>query len=65
MGLLASLSRPGGNITGVANLNLEVGPKKLQLLHEPIATLSFMVAPQQRCHYATLRHFCAFLQART
>ena len=32
MGLLASLSRPGGNITGVANLNSEVGPKKLQLL---------------------------------
>jgi putative ABC transport system substrate-binding protein len=28
MGLLASLSRPGGNITGVANLNSEVGPKK-------------------------------------
>src|ERR1700675_337994 len=32
MGLLASLSRPGGNMTGVANSNLEVGPKKLQLL---------------------------------
>jgi putative ABC transport system substrate-binding protein len=34
MGLLASLSRPGGNITGVVNLNSEVGPKKLQLLYE-------------------------------
>jgi putative tryptophan/tyrosine transport system substrate-binding protein len=41
MGLLASLSRPGGNMTGVANSNLEVGPKKLQLLHElvPMATI--------------------------
>jgi putative ABC transport system substrate-binding protein len=41
MGLLASLSRPGGNITGVANLNSEVGPKKLQLLYEliPSATI--------------------------
>jgi putative ABC transport system substrate-binding protein len=40
MGLIVSLSRPGGNMTGVTNLNLEVGPKKLQLLHElvPIAT---------------------------
>jgi putative tryptophan/tyrosine transport system substrate-binding protein len=34
MGLIASLSRPGGNITGVANLNIELGPKRLQLLHE-------------------------------
>src|SRR6516162_6602298 len=41
MGLLASLSRPGGNITGVVNLNSEVGPKKLQLLYElvPKATI--------------------------
>jgi putative tryptophan/tyrosine transport system substrate-binding protein len=41
MGLLASLSRPGGNIAGVANLNSEVGPKKLQLLYElvPMATI--------------------------
>jgi putative tryptophan/tyrosine transport system substrate-binding protein len=37
MGLITSLSRPGGNITGVANLNLELGPKKLELLHDPDA----------------------------
>src|SRR6516165_3551234 len=48
MGLIASLSRPGGNITGVVNLNLEVGPKRLQMLHElvPIATkISVLVNP--------------------
>jgi putative ABC transport system substrate-binding protein len=41
MGLITSLSRPGGNITGVANLNVELGPKKLELLHElvPAATV--------------------------
>jgi putative ABC transport system substrate-binding protein len=33
-GLVASLSRPGGNLTGVTNLNVEVGPKLMQLLHE-------------------------------
>jgi putative ABC transport system substrate-binding protein len=34
LGFVANLSRPGGNLTGVTNLNTEVLPKRLELLHE-------------------------------
>ena len=34
VGFVASLNRPGGNLTGVASLDTELGRKRLQLLHE-------------------------------
>ena len=48
-GLVTSLSRPGGNLTGVAILTNTLAPKQLELLHEvaPTVTLvAFLVNPK-------------------
>ena len=37
-GLVGSLNRPGGNLTGVSSLNVEVTPKRLEILREVIPT---------------------------
>src|SRR5262249_43420735 len=47
-GLVTGVNRPGGNLTGVGDLYVEAGPKRLELLHElvPAATMgAVLVGP--------------------
>lgn len=42
IGLVPNLSRPGGNVTGVSQLNAELGPKRLELAHELMPTAALI-----------------------
>jgi putative ABC transport system substrate-binding protein len=44
IGLVARLNRPGGNLTGVTFLNVEIVPKMLELLHEVVPTATTLAA---------------------
>jgi putative tryptophan/tyrosine transport system substrate-binding protein len=49
-GLVVSLSHPGGNLTGVSLLNVELAPKRLELLHQviPAPVIGLLVNPDNR-----------------
>jgi putative tryptophan/tyrosine transport system substrate-binding protein len=69
-GLVASLARPGGNITGISSLNPEVTAKALELLKEAIPTVSRVAvlrgvmsfAPELRAMEAAARSLGVTLQ---
>jgi putative tryptophan/tyrosine transport system substrate-binding protein len=51
IGLVPRLNQPGGNITGVANQNVEIGPKRLEVLRELIpkaTTIGILINPTSR-----------------
>jgi putative tryptophan/tyrosine transport system substrate-binding protein len=43
LGLVASLNRPGSNVTGVTQLNIEIIPKRLELVRELLPTTTVIV----------------------
>jgi putative ABC transport system substrate-binding protein len=45
MGLIQSFARPGGNITGVVNLDVDLGPKRLEVFRELVPGLRRILFP--------------------
>jgi putative ABC transport system substrate-binding protein len=43
LGLVKSFARPGGNITGVTDLRLTLGPKRLQIFHELVPSMKRLI----------------------
>ncbi len=60
-GLISSLSRPGGNVTGLSQLGAELAPKRLELLKEILPNLSRVAFlwnpenPDQEFHWQEVR----------
>jgi putative tryptophan/tyrosine transport system substrate-binding protein len=50
LGLIESFARPGGNLTGVTNLELELGPKRLEVFQEIIPGLKRVLFPYAAHH---------------
>jgi putative ABC transport system substrate-binding protein len=58
LGLVKSLNRPGGNLTGIATLGIELGPRHLELLHELVpaaAVIGLLVNPANPSSEAATR----------
>ena len=57
MGLVKSLARPGGNITGPSNITSELGPKRLEMLRDMVPRLSraaLLTNPDNPAHVKTV-----------
>jgi putative tryptophan/tyrosine transport system substrate-binding protein len=66
LGLVSSLSRPGGNITGMSAFNSELGPKRLELLKELVptaTTIAYLANPTNPIAEAELKAALAMATA--
>ena len=54
LGLVKSLARPGGNLTGIASLDVELAPKRLEIFRELVPGLKRVLLMYDATHKQTL-----------
>jgi putative ABC transport system substrate-binding protein len=63
LGSIASFARPGGNVTGVTDLELELGPKRLQVFREMLPGLQRVLFVYNAAHDYSVRMATAYREA--
>jgi putative ABC transport system substrate-binding protein len=63
LGLVKSYARPGGNLTGVADLSLQLGPKRLELFREMIPGLQCVLFPYDVTDTVSVKELEIYRQA--
>jgi putative ABC transport system substrate-binding protein len=63
VGLVASLNRPGGNVTGVTNQNAEIGGKRLEFLRELLPKVTTIAVLSNPTNATLAEQFLSALQA--
>jgi putative ABC transport system substrate-binding protein len=63
LGLVQSLNRPGGNLTGLASLDIELAPKRLELFREMVPGLRRVLLPYDATDAYTLSQLDLYREA--
>jgi putative ABC transport system substrate-binding protein len=63
LGLVRSLARPGGNITGVADLDIELVPKRLEIFRELVPGLKRVLTPYDVTNADAVAHLVVIRKA--
>ena len=63
LGLVRSLAHPGANITGVADLDIDLGPKRIEIFHELVPSMKRVLLPYDATNAYAIAQLPAYRDA--